>query len=94
MRAIGVVSREPDNQAAKRYPAAKQSTSNIPAVSRETRKEAKRALRPSIAPNLSPLRVSLPAYSNLLLIQWRERPEEYGESQRFDTIPSRPSLQA
>jgi hypothetical protein len=34
------------------------------------------------------------AFGFLLLIQWRERPEEYGESRRFDTIPSRPSLQA
>src|ERR1700730_14810372 len=59
MRARGVVSRAPDNKAAKRYPPAKQSTSKIPAVSRDTRKEAKRALRPSIAPNLPPLRVSL-----------------------------------
>ena len=58
------VLRAPDNQAAKRYPAAKQSTSKIPAVSRETRKEAKRALKPSIAPNLPPLRVSLPAHSD------------------------------
>jgi hypothetical protein len=57
------LSRAPDSQAAKRYPTAKQSTSKIPAVNRETRKEAKRPLRPSIAPNLPPLRVSLPAHS-------------------------------
>jgi hypothetical protein len=30
----------------------------------------------------------------LLLIQSRERPERYGEPRRFETMPSRPSLQA
>jgi hypothetical protein len=48
MRASGVVSRGLDNQAAKRYPPAKQSTSKIPAVSRDTRQEAKRPPSPPI----------------------------------------------
>ena len=34
------------------------------------------------------------AFGFLLLTQCRDRPELYGESRRFDTIPSRPSLQA
>jgi type I restriction enzyme R subunit len=38
--------------------------------------------------------VSRAVVSTEIVTQCRDRPELYGESRRFDTIPSRPSLQA